>query len=80
MFKRRLGADPHLDGAPSPGLKGCPDVFELETGDFAIIGKDITRKAIGQLPPGANCGPDEKIIVIPRKTLVAAKADIPDNQ
>ena len=80
MFIRRLGPDPHLDSAQSPALKGCPDIFELETGDFAIIGKDITRKAIGQLPPGASCGPDEIIVVIPRKTLVAAKPDIPDNQ
>jgi len=79
MFMRRLGPDSHLDGAQSPGLKGCPDIFELDTGDFAIIGKDITSTAIGDLPPGASCGPDEKIVLIPRKTLVAAKADIPDN-
>jgi len=80
MFLRRIGPDPHLDGAQTPGLKGCPDIFELETGDFAIIGKDITPKAIGQLPPSASCGPDEKIVVIPRKTLVGAKPHIPDNQ
>jgi hypothetical protein len=80
MFLRRLGSDPHLNGAHSPGLRGCPDIFELETGDFAIIGKDITSKAIGQLPPGASCGPDEKIVVIPRKTLIGAKPHIPESQ
>jgi hypothetical protein len=80
MFLRRLGPDPHLNGAQTAGLKGCPDVFELETGDFAVIGKDITPQAIGQLPPGASCGPDERIVVIPRKTLVGAKPDIPDKQ
>lgn len=79
MFLRRLGSDPHLNGSQSAGLKGCPDVFELETGDFAIIGKDITSNAIGQLPPSASCGPDERIVVIPRKTLIGAKSDIPDN-
>ena len=79
MFKRRLGPDPHLNGAQTPGLKGCPDVFELETGDFAIIGQDITPKAIGQLPVGASCGPEERIVVIPRKTLVQAKPHIPDS-
>jgi len=79
MFLRRLGPDPHLNGAQTQGLSGCPDVFELETGDFAIIGKDITPKAINQLPPGASCGPDERIIVIPRKALVGAKPDIPDS-
>lgn len=80
MFLRRLGPDPHLNGAQTAALRGCPDVFELVTGDFAIIGKDITTKAIGQLPPGASCGPDERIVVIPRKTLIEAKSEIPDCQ
>jgi len=79
MFLRRLGPNPHLNGAQTSGLKGCPDVFELETGDFAIIGKDITPQGIGQLPADASCGPDERIVVIPRKTLIGAKSDIPDN-
>jgi hypothetical protein len=79
MFLRRLGPDPHLNGAQTKGLSGCPDVFELETGDFAIIGKDVTIQTIGKLPASASCGPDEKIVVIPRKTLVGAKPDIPDS-
>ncbi len=32
-----------------------------------------------KLPPSAGCGPDERIVRIPRKTLVLAKRDIPDN-
>ena len=79
MFLRRLGPNPHLNGAQSAGLRGCPDVFELETGDFAVIGKDITAEAISQLPQDASCGPEERIVVIPRKTLIGAKHDIPDN-
>ena len=79
MFLRRLGPDPHLHGRQTAGLKGCPDVFELETGDFAIIGKDITSEGINQLPPDASCGLDERIVVIPRKTFIAAKPDIPDH-
>lgn len=78
MFLRRLGPDPHSNGAQTQGLSGCPDMFELETGDFAIIGRDITSTAIAQLPPSASCGPDERIVVIPRKTLIGAKPDIPD--
>jgi hypothetical protein len=77
MFKRRLGPDPHADGARTPGARGCPDVFELENGDFVVIGRDITEAATGQLLPGASCGPDERIVVIPRKTLVLARPDIP---
>ena len=53
-------------------------MFELETGDFAVIGRDITDVATDRLPPDASCGPDERIVQIPRRTLVLAKADIPD--
>ncbi|HEV2695485.1 MAG TPA: hypothetical protein VG347_21510 [Verrucomicrobiae bacterium] len=78
MFLRRLGPDPHANGAQSVGCRGCPDIFELADGDFALIGIDMTDTA-GQLPPSAGCGPDEKIIRVPRKTLVLAKRDIPDH-
>lgn len=77
MIKRRLGPDPHANGALTPCLRGCPDIFELDTGDFAIIGQDITESATRHLPVSASCGPDERIIRIPRKTLVLAKPDIP---
>jgi hypothetical protein len=78
MFLRRLGPDPHANGALTYALRGCPDILELEGGDFAIIGSDITNDAAAKLPPSANCGPDERIIRIPRRTLVLAKPDIPD--
>jgi hypothetical protein len=79
MILRRLGPDPHLGGATTRSLKGCPDIFELKTGDFAIIGQDMTSTISEHLPPGATCGPDERIIVIPRKTLVLARPDIPQS-
>ncbi len=78
MFKNRLGPDPHANGAKSVGCSGCPDIFELDNGDFAIIGADMTAAA-GLLPPSAGCGPDERIVRIPRRTLVLAKVDIPDS-
>ena len=77
MFIRRLGPDPHTNGARTIALRGCPDIFELESGDFAIIGVNMTDVA-AQLPKDASCGPDECIVRIPRKTLVLAKRDIPD--
>jgi hypothetical protein len=77
-FKRRLGPDPHANGAKTVALWNCPDIFELDSGDFAIIGINITGEAIGHLPATANCGPDERIIRIPRQLLVGAKPDIPD--
>ena len=77
-FTRRIGPDPHANGASTSALLGCPDILEIEGGDFAIIGSDITESAKPCLAFGANCGPDERIIRVPRKTLVSAKADIPD--
>ena len=79
MFLRRLGPDPHINGTQTVALNGCPDIFELESGDFAIIGIDITKAAKANLPQGAGCGPDERIVRVPRKTLVLAKRDIPEN-
>ncbi len=78
VFVKRLGPDPHANGQLTPALSGCPDLFELSTGDFAVIGIDITSDAMSALPPSAGCGPDERIVRIPRKTLVLAKSDIPE--
>ena len=77
MFLRRIGPDPHANGAMTIALNGCPDIWELANGDFAVIGIDITAAAKAKLPPTAGCGPDERIVRIPRKTLVLAKPDIP---
>lgn len=77
LFLRRIGPDPHANGAQSVGCRGCPDLFELASGDFAVIGIDMTETA-NQLPPTAGCGPDERIVRIPRNLLVNAKSAIPD--
>lgn len=78
MFRRRLGPDPHANNAQTISLSGCPDILELEGGDFAVIGADITASALPHLPPTVSCGSDERIVRIPRKTLVLAKPDIPE--
>lgn len=78
IFARRLGPDPHANGAKTYACEGCPDIFELVDGDFALIGTDITAESASELPPSASCGRDERIIRIPRKTLILAKPDIPD--
>lgn len=78
IFARRLGPDPHANGAKTYACEGCPDIFELVDGDFALIGTDITGAHAAALPVSASCGPEERIIRIPRKTLVLAKPDIPD--
>lgn len=78
MFWKRLGPDPHANGAKSVGCDGCPDIWELDNGDFAIIGIDITDSARRLLPPTAGCGSDERIVRLPRNLLVNAKRDITD--
>ena len=78
-FLRRIGDDPHANGAKSSGCSGCPDIWELENGDFAIIGIDMTAAVIEKLPPTAGCGPDERVVRLPRSLLVNAKRDIPDH-
>ena len=75
MILRRLGPQP--DAALCVGGHACPDLFELTTGDFAIIGADITEEAAAFLPPGSGCGPQERIVRVPRRTLVLARSDIP---
>ena len=76
-FLHRLGPDPHANGQRTANLSGCPDILALDSGDFAVIGKDITDASRGQLPPSVGCGPDERVVLLPRKTLVLAKSDIP---
>ena len=76
---RRLGPDPHANGTQSAAASGCPDILELDNGDFAIIGIDITSAATPILPTSAGCGPDERIVRVPRNVLVQAKRDIPAN-
>ena len=77
-FNRRLGPDPHSGGAESAACDGCPDIWELEDGGFAVIGITITDEARSHLPTSAGCGPDESIVRVPRSVLIGAKLDIPD--
>lgn len=75
MILRRLGPNP--DATRCQGGQSCPDLFELTTGDFAIIGQDITAETVPSLPRDAGCGPGERIVRIPRRLLVSARCDIP---
>jgi len=77
MFVRSL-AQKAMHAAPCcRSTYGCPDIWELDNGDFAVIGIDITEHA-GKLPPTAGCAPDERMVRIPRRLLVLAKREIPD--
>jgi hypothetical protein len=75
---RRLGPPPHANGHQTISLNGCPDFFEGSDRNFYFIGIDRTEDMRGKLPPDAGCGPDERIILVPRRTVVLAKPHIPD--
>ncbi|MFJ6432597.1 hypothetical protein [Streptomyces sp. NPDC091416] len=74
---RRLGRSPAELGTTG-GEQGCPDIWELENGDIAVVGRDVTDSYLSNLPPGFVVAPDERIVVIPRRTAAAAKTDLPD--
>jgi hypothetical protein len=77
MFKRRIGAAP-VPGSGSAGANGCPDIWELDSGDFAVIGFERTSQLRPHLPPSAFLDEGESIVVLPRHVLVKAREDIPD--
>jgi hypothetical protein len=77
MFIRKLGSAAHGSVSRCAAGSSCPDILELEDGAFAVIGTDITSTAKESLPSGSGCGPNERIVRIPRKTLVEARNDIP---
>ncbi|MCA2224210.1 hypothetical protein LDL49_23570 [Nonomuraea sp. NEAU-L178] len=76
-FLRRIGKSSHELGQTS-GNSSCPDIWELDNGDVAVIGSDLTASYEGRLPHGVSVDPGERLVIIPRKTILAAKADIPD--
>ncbi len=77
-FLKRLGPAPLDREMACVTCQNCPDIWELEDGDFAVIGHDITHAA-ASLPPSAGCGPNERMVRIPRQLLLRAKQDIPDS-
>jgi len=74
MFLRRLLPFP---AGLCSGSNSCPDLLELETGDFAVIGTDITEAARPLLLPGSGCGAGERIVRVPRRLLVEARPHLP---
>lgn len=74
-FGSRLGLSPIERGCAA--LENCPDIWAASNGDFFVIGRDVTADVEGRLPPSAGCGVGERVVLIPRAVLVAAKAAIP---
>jgi hypothetical protein len=77
LFARRLGRSAEELGN-SENNNECPDIWQLDNGDIAVIGRDLTDVYRPRLPEGVALGSDERLVIIPGNMLSAAKADIPD--
>lgn len=76
-FRRRLGKTAaELDKSRLDD--DCPEIWELDNGDIAVVGRDATEHYADRLPSGVTVGPDERLVVIPGIMLRAAKPDIPN--
>lgn len=73
MRMRKLGVGGEQG---SSGEKSCPNIFELENGDFAIVGTEATQDYIDHLPPGTKIAEYESIVHVPRYIIETAIKDI----
>jgi hypothetical protein len=76
-ISRRLGKSP-VELGNTDKISGCPDILELDNGDIAVIGRDLTESYQSRLPSDVKVAADERLVIIPRNVLIAAKSDIPD--
>jgi hypothetical protein len=83
-FRRRLGMAPQEPGSggggdTASGEEGkCPDIWELDNGDIAVIGRDLTATYRSRLPAGVSVGEGERLVIVPRAMVIAAEADLTD--
>ncbi|WP_214415277.1 hypothetical protein [Sphaerisporangium fuscum] len=76
-FLRRLGKSMRELGGTAL-TDGCPDIWEMENGDIAVVVRDVTADYRNRLPIGLTIRADERLVMIPRRLLIAAKPGIPD--
>ncbi|MCK4730962.1 MAG: hypothetical protein KAT65_00760 [Methanophagales archaeon] len=73
-IKRRISAHPADLGITSTTQPSavCPDIFETESGDFVIIGSDVTSDVGKEIPEDAVISKGERVVLIPRVLLLSA--------
>ncbi|MFF7648253.1 hypothetical protein ACFZCY_00040 [Streptomyces sp. NPDC007983] len=77
LFARRLGKSAKELGT-TQDEDGCPDIWELDNGDIAIVGRDLTDAYTSHLPADVTIRSDERLVIIPGAMLRSAKPDIAD--
>ena len=73
-FVKRVSLNPQM----SPGGSRCPEIWEVDTGDFVVIGEDITQRVKNTIPSNIILGEEERIILLPRKVLQSVESNILD--
>jgi hypothetical protein len=73
----RIGKSPQSLGL-TVNKDGCPDVLQFNDGTFGFIGRDVTDRYADELPDGMSIRHDERLVMLPAESVLAAKADIPD--
>lgn len=64
-----------LDRSPNPlcqSTTACPAIFELDDGNIAIIGTDVTTALKPYLPEGSGCADHERITRVPKTVFLDA--------
>lgn len=69
---RRLGAA----ALPCGAGQDCPNIFELSSGSYLVVGANRTAELRAQLPSDAGCADTEQIVEIPAAVLRAAIQDL----
>ncbi|RLK61880.1 hypothetical protein [Actinokineospora cianjurensis] len=78
-FARRLGKPAALLDPPQSGVRdGCPEIWAMDNGDVAVIGRDLTDVYRSYLPDNVRIADDERLVIIPGNLLSSAKPDIAD--
>lgn len=77
-IKRRvnlIGGDTQTSGDET-----CPDIFELDSGEFVVIGTDVSDRFREELQEtGAGVmAKNERAVRIPRFILTSARTNIPN--
>jgi hypothetical protein len=85
-LKRRFGSHPKSEDRsrgprPSSGDNGCPDVWELESGDVAVVGTLVDHSAVTRGDQEFFLDPrSERVVVIPREVFESATRDFMDGK
>lgn len=77
QFKRRLGKTAAELEVSRVG-KDCPEFWELDNGDVAIIGRDATTLLADRMPDGVGMASDERIVVVPGAQFRSTIPDVSD--